>query len=172
MKLKIYFLAMLFLASLGAYSQAFKVNGNVKDDSKMPLPGVSVVVKGTAIGTTTDFDGNFTLNVTKGNILVFSYVGYNNKEVTVSTNANINVVMAAGVELQEVVVVGSRNVNRTAVDTPVPVDVIDMKELSSASPQVNLNQILNYVAPSFTQAASRRRSAALGCARFSPSIRG
>jgi len=48
------------------------------------------------------------------------------------------------------VVVGSRNPNRTATDTAVPVDVIDVTELVTAGPQVNLNQILNYVAPSFT----------------------
>ena len=150
MKIKFYFLLLTLFSTTLAFSQAFKVNGTVKDDGKMPLPGVSVVVKGTSIGTSTDFDGNFSLNVSKGNVLVFSYVGYNNKEITISSNANLNVIMASGVELQEVVVVGSRNLNRTAVDTPVPVDVIDMKELSSASPQVNLNQILNYVAPSFT----------------------
>lgn len=150
MKIKNYFFYLILLSSTLTFSQTFKVNGNVKDDGKMALPGVSVVVKGTSVGTSTDFDGNFTLNVSKGNVLVFSYVGHHNKEVTVASNADINVIMASGVELQEVLVVGSRNLNRTAVDTPVPVDVIDMKELSSASPQVNLNQILNYVAPSFT----------------------
>jgi iron complex outermembrane receptor protein len=58
--------------------------------------------------------------------------------------------MKQGLELDEVVVVGSRNPNRTATDTAVPVDVIDVTELVTAGPQVNLNQILNYVAPSFT----------------------
>jgi len=61
-----------------------------------------------------------------------------------------NVVLVSGVELKEVVVVGTRNPNRTAVDTAVPVDIIDVSELITAGPQVNLNQILNYVAPSFT----------------------
>jgi iron complex outermembrane receptor protein len=61
-----------------------------------------------------------------------------------------NVVLISGVALKEVIVVGSRNPNRTAVDTAVPVDVIDVAELITAGPQVNLNQILNYVAPSFS----------------------
>ena len=61
-----------------------------------------------------------------------------------------NVMMVSGVSLNEVVVIGSRNPNRTAVDTAVPVDIIDVTELITAGPQVNLNQILNYVAPSFT----------------------
>ncbi len=61
-----------------------------------------------------------------------------------------NVILVSGVSLNEVVVIGSRNPNRTAVDTAVPVDIIDVTELITAGPQVNLNQILNYVAPSFT----------------------
>ncbi|MDP2088431.1 MAG: TonB-dependent receptor [Flavobacteriaceae bacterium] len=150
MKLKYFLSSILLLTASFVFSQTFKVAGNVKDDSKMALPGVSVIVKGTTIGTTTDFDGNFSLNVSTGNVLVFSYVGFSKKEVTVTGNVNLNVVLTSGVELQEVVVVGSRNVNRTAVDTPVPVDILDMKELSSSSPQVNLNQIMNYVAPSFS----------------------
>jgi iron complex outermembrane receptor protein len=61
-----------------------------------------------------------------------------------------NVVLVSGIALNEVLIVGTRNPNRTAVDTPVPVDIINITELTSAGPQVNLNQLLNYVAPSFS----------------------
>ena len=125
-----------------------EVSGTVTDETG-PLPGVSVIVKGTTTGTTTDFDGNYQINANTGDVLVFSYVGYDTLEKAV-TGAVMNVTLKSGVALDEVVLIGSRNPSRTAVDTPVPVDVIDISELTSAGPQVNLNQILNFVAPSFT----------------------
>lgn len=127
---------------------AQEVSGTVTDESG-PLPGVSVIVKGTNKGTITDFDGNYSVSASKGDRLVFSYVGYDTKEV-VATGGKINVVLVAGVALDAVVLIGSRNPSRTAVDTAVPIDVIDVTELTSKGPQVNLNQILNFVAPSFT----------------------
>ncbi|WP_084273350.1 TonB-dependent receptor [Maribacter antarcticus] len=125
------------------------ITGKVLDDNGTPLPGASIVVKGTTLGTTTDFDGNFEINVKVGSILVVSYIGFNTKEIT-AKNTPMSITLLAGLELSEAVVIGSRNPNRTATESSVPVDVIDIKELNSVAPQVNLNQILNYVAPSFT----------------------
>jgi iron complex outermembrane receptor protein len=150
MKLKIYFLTMLFFVSFSALAQSYQVSGTVTDDSNDPLPAVSVVVKGTTNGTSSDFDGKYSLEVSQGDVLVYSFVGFNDKEITMDGSSTLDVVLTAGVALDEIVVVGTRNANRTAVDTPVPVDVIDISELISAGPQVNLNQILNYVAPSFS----------------------
>lgn len=127
---------------------AQEVSGVVKDETG-GLPGVSVIVKGTTTGTTTDFDGNYRLSANNGDTLVFSYVGYDTQEKTVSGNT-MNITMQSGVALDQVVLIGSRNPSRTVVDSPVPVDIIDISEISSAGPQVNLNQILNFVAPSFT----------------------
>tara|TARA_R110002049_G_scaffold242549_1_gene416388 strand:+ start:4963 stop:7965 length:3003 start_codon:yes stop_codon:yes gene_type:complete len=141
------FMILMFFGSLNSM-KAQEVSGTVSDETG-PLPGVSVIVKGTTTGTTTDFDGNYLINASTGDILVFSYVGYDTQEVKVS-GTTLNVTMQSGVALDEVVLVGSRNPSRTAVDTPVPVDIIDISELTSAGPQVNLNQILNFVAPSFT----------------------
>jgi len=61
------------------------VSGVVKDETGSPLPGVSVSIKGTTKGTRTDGNGAFTLNVAPGDVLVFSYVGYVKKEVTVGS---------------------------------------------------------------------------------------
>ncbi|NNC50466.1 MAG: TonB-dependent receptor [Flaviramulus sp.] len=142
-------LLMFFLfLGISGFISGQEVSGTVTDDSG-PLPGVSVVVKGTTTGTTTDFDGNYSINANNGDTLVFSYVGYDTQQ-TIVTGNTINVTLKSGVALDEVVLIGSRNPSRTAVDTPVPVDVIDISELTSAGPQVNLNQILNFVAPSFT----------------------
>ncbi|MDF1517443.1 MAG: TonB-dependent receptor, partial [Lutibacter sp.] len=101
-------------------------------------------------GTSTDFDGNYAIMVQSSENLIFSYVGYNERKLQMDGTKTFNVTLVSGVSLKEVVVVGSRNPNRTAVDTSVPVDIINVAELITAGPQVNLNQILNYVAPSFT----------------------
>ncbi len=150
MKLKNYFLTMLFFVSITALAQTYTVSGVVTDDDNDPLPAVSIVVKGTTNGTSSDFDGKYSLEVSQGDVLVYSFVGYNSKEITADGTSSVDVVLTSGVALDEIVVVGTRNANRTAVDTPVPVDVIDISELISSGPQVNLNQILNYVAPSFS----------------------
>lgn len=133
---------------MSSFLGAQEISGTVTDESG-PLPGVSVFVKGTSKGTITDFDGNYSVSASKGDVLIFSYVGYDTQDVVVSGN-KVNIVLKAGVALDAVVLIGSRNPSRTSVDTAVPVDVIDVTELTSKGPQVNLNQILNFVAPSFT----------------------
>ncbi|REE81831.1 iron complex outermembrane receptor protein [Lutibacter oceani] len=147
---KQFILAILSLFTMAIYAQSYQVSGTVTDSDNQPLPGVSVTIEGTSRGTTTDFDGKYTIKVESSENLIFSYVGFNDKKLQMDGTQTFNVMMVSGVSLKEVVVVGSRNPNRTAVDTAVPVDIIDVTELVTAGPQVNLNQILNYVAPSFT----------------------
>ncbi|UMB59149.1 TonB-dependent receptor [Lutibacter sp. A80] len=104
------FLLLIFLsfASIFGYSQDKEIKGNVVDTNGMPLPGVSVLVKNTTNGASTDFDGNFTItNVEKGQILLFSYVGFVNKEIVIDNETTINVVLSEDLQsLDEVVVVG------------------------------------------------------------------
>lgn len=147
---KRFFLGIFSLFTVAIFAQSYQVTGKVTDSDNQPLPGVSVTIEGTSRGTTTDFDGNYAIMVQSSENLIFSYVGYNERKLQMDGTKIFNVVMVSGVALKEVVVVGSRNPNRTAVDTAVPVDVIDVAELLTAGPQVNLNQILNYVAPSFS----------------------
>jgi len=150
MRSKIYALVMMLFISVGAIAQSYTVSGTITDDQSQPLPGVSVVVKGTTNGTSSDFDGNYSLDVANGDVLVYSYVGFNEQEIIADGSATLDMIMQAGVALDEVVLVGTRGKARLTMDSPVPVDVLDVKELLSSSPQVNLNQILNYVAPSFS----------------------
>ena len=84
------------------------VKGKVTDKEGMPLPGVTIVLKGTTIGTASDVDGNFSLNIPKaGMVLQFSYVGMKNKELTVQGNGEFNIVMEYDQsDLDEVVVIG------------------------------------------------------------------
>lgn len=145
---KYYFIAVIFVFGMVGFTNA-QITGSVLDEEGTPLPGASIVIKGTSTGTTTDFDGNFTIEASMGDILVVSYIGFETLQVTVN-NTVMNIRLTSGVALSEVIIVGSRNPNRTATESTVPVDVIDMTELNNVAPQVNLNQILNYVAPSFT----------------------
>ena len=125
------------------------VTGKVLDSDGFPLVGASVVVKGTTTGTATDFDGNFTISASDGDTLVVSYIGYETKEVPVGASP-MTITLSAGLALESVVVIGSRNANRTATDTPVPVDVLDVTELAQTAPQITVTEILNYAAPSFS----------------------
>lgn len=144
--------SLILLMYFGASNviSAQEVSGVVIDgDTSEPLPGVSVLIKGTSTGTSTDFNGNYSLNAAIGDVLVFSYVGYNTKEIKI-TELVLNVSMTSGVSLETIVIVGSRAPARTSIESTSPIDVIDVRELVSSGPQVNLNQILNYVAPSFS----------------------
>ena len=77
-------LLLLFLASTAVYAQRVTVSGTVTDSQGNPLPGATVQVKGTNVGVLTDAGGKYSVEVTgTGSVLVFSFVGFNPKEVTV-----------------------------------------------------------------------------------------
>ena len=87
--------------------QAQTITGKVTDESGNPLPGASVVEKGTVNGTTTDFDGNFTIDVTENATLVISYLGFVTQEVVVGNQTNIAIQLVTdATQLDDVVVVG------------------------------------------------------------------
>ncbi|MCF8357916.1 MAG: carboxypeptidase-like regulatory domain-containing protein, partial [Prolixibacteraceae bacterium] len=74
-------LLMLFVVSI-AYAQERTVQGLITDESKTPIPGANVVVKGTTTGTVSDTEGKFTLKVPSGNtVIVVSYIGYQPQEI-------------------------------------------------------------------------------------------
>ena len=86
---------------------AATITGHVTGDSSQPLNGVAVQVKGSTRGTTTNEQGDFSIEASASDVLVISYVGYTSKEVTVGNQSTINVTLtSAGQELQQVVVVG------------------------------------------------------------------
>ena len=83
------------------------ITGTVTDDNGAPLPGASILVKGTTTGTQTDFDGNYSISAESGATLVFSYVGFATQEIVVGAQNSIDVSMAEdAAALEEVVVVG------------------------------------------------------------------
>ena len=107
--LKFKSIVILFLmTSWTAFAQEISVSGNVQDESGIPLPGVNVIVKNTVNGTSTDFDGNFTINeVPIGGTLTFSYIGFVTKEIVVTDSSNLTVQLIEDLaKLDEVVVIG------------------------------------------------------------------
>ena len=109
-KTSLLLILMIFLSGNSILNaQNLTISGVVTaEDLGEPLPGVSVVLKGTSVGTSTDFDGNFTINASDANaILEFSYLGYITQEVKVEGRKTINVVLKPNLEaLEEVVIIG------------------------------------------------------------------
>ena len=99
---------MMLTCSSLLYAQGISVKGTVTDASGEPLIGASVVVKGnTSLGTVTDFDGNYKLNVpSEQSVIVFSYVGMTTREVKVGKQRVINATLQDDTQLEEVIVVG------------------------------------------------------------------
>ncbi len=93
--------ALLFSGTI--YAQ--QISGNISDETG-PLPGATVVVQGTSTGTVADFDGNYSISASTGDVLVFSFVGFTAQEVTVGNQSTIDVVLMASNELEEVLVTG------------------------------------------------------------------
>lgn len=100
-------LTAFILLTATCYAQ-LQVSGLVKDESGQPLPGVNIIVKGNSSGTTSDADGRYSLqNIESNAVLVFSFIGYEPKEVSVNGQSTIDVAMKVDVtSLEEVVVVG------------------------------------------------------------------
>lgn len=98
---------LLLLILTPGFAQSRMLSGKVTDSQNTPLPGVNVVVKGTLNGTVTDIDGNFKMEAAASDVLVFSFVGFSEQEITVGDQTMINVTMMETVsDLDEVVVVG------------------------------------------------------------------
>jgi TonB-linked SusC/RagA family outer membrane protein len=89
-----------------SFAQEKKVSGTVSDDNGLPLPGSTIIIKGTTSGVSTDFDGNYSINASVGDVLTFNYVGYADQNKTVGSSNVINVTMLADTSLEEVIVIG------------------------------------------------------------------
>jgi iron complex outermembrane receptor protein len=156
MKIKFY-LIFLFFCGFGLAAQAQVIRGEVRDSSQT-ITGATVSVTGQKLRIGTDANGRYELKLPAAGTyqVVVSYIGYQSlqKSVTVAAEEiktlDFDLVNAGGNNLENVVVLGSRSAPRSRMDTPVPVDVVDIQKLTANVAQVSVNQILNFVAPSFT----------------------
>lgn len=124
-----------------AWSQTER-NGQVLEAvTDMPIPGVNVIIKGTNNGVVTDFDGNYSIMATSQDTLVFSYVGFQNKEILVGNKVTMNVSLEENTEaLSEVVVVGYGSQKRE--DITGAVGVIDAEETFKERPNNDLGSLI------------------------------
>ncbi|WP_413998834.1 TonB-dependent receptor [Flavobacterium sp. W1B] len=142
-------LLFLFLNASLLFAQK-EISGVIKDNTGTVLPGVNIVEKGTSNGVSSDTNGVYKIIVKEGATLVFSYMGFQSIE-KLAINTKIDVVLSqeGGQELNEIQIVGSRNTKRTVVNSAVPIDVISMKDVTTQSGKIEINQLLQYIAPSF-----------------------
>lgn len=150
---------LLHLLFFGVTSTIAQIEGTIRgkvtaSESGDPLPGANVSIVGTLRGASTDINGDFQIRITSGvYTLRASFIGYNStqKEVTVrgGETVSINFQLSESTVMfgDELVVIGSRTA-RTAVETPVPVDVISSVAVRESG-QTEVNQLLSYLAPSF-----------------------
>jgi iron complex outermembrane receptor protein len=164
MKKALLLLALILYVYVASSQNVLK--GKVTDPQNQPLHGVSVVEKGTNNGVFTDDNGSFTISYKNENsVIAFSFVGLTGQEITVGKQKELNITLNSNNILGMVEVVGSRRQDRTAVESVVPVDIIEVSRLSSTLGQPDVNQMLQYLAPSFN---SNKQSGADGADHIDP----
>ncbi|MCH2490609.1 MAG: TonB-dependent receptor [Flavobacteriales bacterium] len=124
-----------------SFAQTKTITGTVTDDQGLPLPGANVIIKGTNTGTQTDFDGEYSISAAVGEVLTFSYVGFETQEVTVGVQPAINIALQPGSVLEEVVITGYGNSKQDVLTSAVSlVTAEELEELVSTTSVDNLLQ--------------------------------
>ncbi|GMR24835.1 MAG: TonB-dependent receptor [Ignavibacteria bacterium] len=168
---KLYYFFLIILFANITFAQETTIKGKVTGSDAYgsepaPLVGVNILVKNTTTGTSTDLNGEFSLNVDNLPVdLVFSYIGYEKKTITVSSGDFLDVVLAVDIySSEDVLIVGSRFRPRTSITSPVPIDNIKLKDLQSTS-QTTFDKMLSYTVPSFN---STQQTISDATAHFDP----
>ncbi|WP_266366837.1 TonB-dependent receptor [Tellurirhabdus rosea] len=169
--MKQYLTFVLLLAAFTGFAQVTTISGKVTDSRGEALAGASVIERGTSNGTVSDASGSYSITCRTANpVLVFSFVGFQKVEREVAGQTALNVQLDESTTLQQVNVVGSRNLNRSVTDSPSPIDLIDIREVTTRQGQLDVNQLLQFTAPSFN---SNRQTGSDGTDHVDPaSLRG
>jgi TonB-linked SusC/RagA family outer membrane protein len=124
------------------FAQTNTVTGTVTDPDGLPLPGVNILIKGESSGTQTDFDGNYSIQASSDQTLIFRYVGFTTKNVKVGNKLQIDVAMSIdSATLDEVIVTGYSNRNQTvATSATVSISAAEINELAPTTTIDNLLQ--------------------------------
>ncbi|EAR11671.1 putative outer membrane protein, probably involved in nutrient binding [Polaribacter irgensii 23-P] len=137
-------LLLAFIVHL-TFAQEKTVSGTVSDESGT-LPGVSVVIKGTSVGTQTDFNGKYTIKTKQGDILSFSYMGYKTIEQSVITSNTMNISMVQDANLLDEIVVTALGIKRSKKSLGYSTQKIGSEELTTVKEANVLNQLSGKVA--------------------------
>ena len=137
---------LLVLAVQLAFAQKKTVSGTISDQNGLPLPGTSVLVKGTTSGTSANFDGKYLINVDQRSILVFSFVGYTSQEITVGSSNTINIVLLEDSSILDEVVITALGISR------------DKRSLGYATQEVRGDELTAVKSGNFVNALSGKAS--------------
>ncbi len=141
-KLALFLLVTLLVSTQAIMAQNKAISGTVVDEYGEPLPGVAIVVKGTSIGTTSNFDGAYSLQVpTNAEILTFSFIGMSTQEVTLGSQSVVNVTMKSDTEDIDEIVVTGYGVRKKELSTSA-VAVLGGDDLETMAPSTSVDNML------------------------------
>ncbi|WP_406684795.1 SusC/RagA family TonB-linked outer membrane protein [Seonamhaeicola sp. MEBiC1930] len=133
-------LLLAFIVQI-TFAQEKTISGTVSDNSGLPLPGATVLVKGTSSGTSSDFDGNYSIIAEQGSTLVFSFVGYTTQEVVIGTSNTVNVTLSEDATSLEEVVVTAQGIKREKKALGYAVTTIESEAIEN-KPETDVAKLL------------------------------
>lgn len=134
---------LLVLFAQLTFAQERAVSGTVTDEAGMPLPGVSVLIKGTKTGTQTDFDGKYSIKATTVQVLIFSYIGMKPQEITAS-NSQVNTKLSGDAQqLEGVVVTTAMGIKREKKSLGYASQQISGKDINGGAGSTNVSNLLS-----------------------------
>jgi TonB-dependent starch-binding outer membrane protein SusC len=133
-------LLLAFVVQL-TFAQEKTISGTVVDETNMPLPGATVLIKGTTTGASTDFDGKYSISANAGDVLTFSYVGYADQNITIGSSNTIDVTLDLDSSLEEVIIEAAYDIKKAK---PLVNDAIATvsSETIQSRPNTNVLQTL------------------------------
>ncbi|MDO5978019.1 SusC/RagA family TonB-linked outer membrane protein [Flavivirga spongiicola] len=137
---------LLALAVQLAFAQKKTISGTVSDESGLPLPGTSVLIKGTSSGTSSNFDGKYSIEVSQGQTLVFTFIGYTTQEVIVGSSSTLNVLLQEDTSALDEVVITALGISR------------DKRSLGYATQEVQGDELTAVKSGNFVNALSGKAS--------------
>ena len=122
--------AILIVFPFLVFAQQTVYTGNIIDENGKALQGATIAVKNTTTKTLSTINGNFSINAEKGGYLEINFSGYKSMSILLGNDTSISVQMKVNTsDVEEVVVIGSRRLPRSKIESTVPVDVIDIKTI-------------------------------------------
>ncbi|PKH51116.1 ferric enterobactin receptor [Tenacibaculum sp. Bg11-29] len=144
-KIKLLLIAILCTSAMWSQSQ---ISGTIVDSDNQPLPGANIIEKGTSNGANSDFNGAFKLTVKADATLIVSFSGFETQEIIVNGKSKFKITLKEGLQLDEVVITGSRTPSRSNTTSALPIDIVSSKDLQSTG-QASFDKALQYKIPSF-----------------------
>ena len=142
-KLKVFGVLFFAFALQFAFAQEKKITGTVSDNAGIPLPGVSVLVKGTKSGTQTDFDGKYSVKAASNQVLVFSYIGFKTQEIAASAAIiNVKLIDAGAQQLEGVTVTTAMGIKKQKRSLGYATSSVSSKDLTDVT-NVNVFESLS-----------------------------